>query len=193
VGQHRARPAAPTATKRSPRRPSPPARSRAVVGDATGHPLLSAHIARRRSALRLSEAADPRRLSHSDLYGYLLRRSGVEYAIAIAVRTERREAVVAGLGRAEYEFSERDRDVLDLVRPVLEDALRAAEARGRLVPALAADPPPATAVVLVDRYGEVEQSSLDAERWLRRDGRRCPKRVIGERFGRPAPSRGHVP
>jgi hypothetical protein len=36
-------------------------------------------------------------------------------------------------GRTEREFSERDRDVLDLVRPGLEDALRAAEARGRLI------------------------------------------------------------
>jgi DNA-binding CsgD family transcriptional regulator len=144
----------------------PPGAFAGIVGDATRHPLLSAHVARRRSALRLSEAVDPHRLSHSALYGDLLRRSGVEYAIAIGVRTERREAVVAGLGRAEYEFSERDRDVLDLVRPSLEEALRAAEARGRLVHALAADPPAGTAVVLLDRYGEIEQSSPDAERWL---------------------------
>jgi DNA-binding CsgD family transcriptional regulator len=52
------------------------------------------------------------------------------------------------------------------VRPGLEEALRAAEARGRLVHALAADPPAGTAVVLLDRYGDIEQSSLDAERWL---------------------------
>jgi DNA-binding CsgD family transcriptional regulator len=144
----------------------PPGAFAAVVRDATGHPLLSAHAAHRRSALRLSEAVEPRRLSHSDLYGDLLHRSGVEYAIAIGVRTERRDAVVAGLGRTEREFSERDRDVLDLVRPGLEDALRAAEARGRLVRALSAHPPPGTAVVLLDRYGEIEHSSLDAERWL---------------------------
>ena len=144
----------------------PPGAFAAIVGDAAGHPLLLAHAARRRSALRLSEAVEPRRLSRSELYGDLLHRSGVEYAIAIGVRAERREVVVAGLGRTEREFSERDRDVLDLVRPGLEDALRAAEARGRLVRALAADPPPGTAVVLLDRYGEIEHSSLDAERWL---------------------------
>ena len=28
------------------------------------------------------------------------------------------------------------------------------------------NPPPGTAVVLLDRYGEIEHSSLDAERWL---------------------------
>jgi DNA-binding CsgD family transcriptional regulator len=138
----------------------------AIVGDATGHPLLFAHAARRRSALRLSEAVDPRRLSHSELYGDLLHQSGVEYAIAIGVRTKRREAVVAGLGRTERQFSERDRDILDLVRPALEDALRTAEARARLVRALAANPPPGTAVVLLDRYGEIEHSSPDADHWL---------------------------
>jgi hypothetical protein len=38
--------------------------------------------------------------------------------------------------------------------------------RGRLARALAGDPPPGTAVVVLDRYGEIELSSLDAERWL---------------------------
>lgn len=144
----------------------PPGAFAAVVGDAAGHPLLSAHAGRRREALRLSEAVEPRRLCHSELYGDLLHRSGVEYAIAIGLRPQRREAVVVGLGRTERQFSERDRDVLDLLRPALEDALRSAQARARLVRALAANPSPGTAVVLLDRYGEIERSSPDAERWL---------------------------
>jgi DNA-binding CsgD family transcriptional regulator len=144
----------------------PPGSFEAIVGDAAGHPLLLAHATRRRPALRLSEAVEPRRLSHSELYGDLLHRSGVEYGIAIGVRAGHCEVVVAGLGRTEREFSERDRDVLDLMRPGLEDALEVAEARERLVHALAADPPPRTAVVLLDRYGEIELSTLDAERWL---------------------------
>jgi hypothetical protein len=144
----------------------PPGAFAAVVTDATGHPLLFAHTVRRRQALRLSEAVDPRRLCHSELYGDLLHRSGVEYAVAIGLRAQRPETVVAGLGRTERQFSERDRDVLDLVRPALEDALRTAEARARLVRALAANPPPGTAVVVLDRYGEIEHSSPDAERRL---------------------------
>jgi DNA-binding CsgD family transcriptional regulator len=88
--------------------------------------------------------------------------------------------VVAGLGRSEREFSERDRDVLDLVRPVLEEALRDAEARDRSVPAFADSPSPGTAVVLLDRYGEIQHSSPDAERWL------------GEHFG-PAEHAGWLP
>jgi DNA-binding CsgD family transcriptional regulator len=144
----------------------PPGAFGAIVGDVADHPLLAAHAARRRPALRLSEAVEPRRLSHSELYGDLLHRSGVEYGIAIGMRTGRGETVVAGLGRTEREFSERDRDVLDIVRPGLEAALRAAAPRARPPRALAGAPPPGTAVVLLDRYGEIELSSLDAERWL---------------------------
>lgn len=144
----------------------PPGAFAAIVGDLTGHPLLSAHAARRRPALRLSEALEPRHLFRSELYGDLLHPSGVEYSITIGVRAERGEMVVAGLGRSERQFSERDHDVLDLVQPVLEAALQDAGARERLVRALASNPPPGTAFALLDRYGEIEQSSLDAERWL---------------------------
>ena len=144
----------------------PPGAFAAVVRDARGHPLLVAHAARRRSALRLSEAVDPRRLSHSELYGDLLHRSGVEYAIAIGLQAERAETVVIGLGRTERQFSERDRDVLDLLRPGLEDAVRTTHARARVAHALGAEPPPRTAVVLLDGYGEIEHASVDADRWL---------------------------
>jgi DNA-binding CsgD family transcriptional regulator len=138
----------------------------AVVGCAGDHPVLAAHAARRRPALRLSELVERRSLARSDFYGDLLRGAGVEYEIAIGMRTGRGEAVVAGLGRSDREFSERDRDVLDLVRAGLEDAVRVTQARGRLARALAAEPPPGTAVMLLDRAGEIERSSLDAERWL---------------------------
>jgi DNA-binding CsgD family transcriptional regulator len=138
----------------------------AIVGRAARHPLLAAHAAGRAPALRLSELVEPARLMHSELYGDLLHACGVEYEIAIGMRTGHGEAVVAGLGRSEREFSERDRDVLDVVRPGLEGALRATAARGRLGRALAVNPPPGTAVVLLDRYGEIELSSPDAERWL---------------------------
>lgn len=138
----------------------------ALVRRVADHPLLQAHAIRARAALRLSEVADHRRLVRSQLYGDLLRRSGVAYGIAICVRTGRGEAVVAGLGRTEREFSERDRDVLDLVRPGLEVALRSAEAHERLVRALAGSPAPGTTIVLLDDYGEIEHSRLEGERWL---------------------------
>ena len=144
----------------------PPGVFGAVVKTVAGHPLLRAHAAGQRAALRLSAIGERRRLTHSELYGELLHRSGVEYAIAIGVRTGRGDVLVAGLGRTEREFSERDRDVLDLVCPGLSVALRAAEAHALLVRALAADPPAGTAVVLLSDSGELERSSVDGERWL---------------------------
>ena len=138
----------------------------ALVGCAADHPVLAAHAARRRPALRLSDLVERRSLARSELYGDLLHGAGVEYEIAIGMRTGRGEAVVAGLGRSERQFSERDRDVLDIVCAGLEEALRATQARERLARALAAGPPPDTAVVLLNRFGEIELSSIDAARWL---------------------------
>jgi DNA-binding CsgD family transcriptional regulator len=138
----------------------------AVVARARDHPLLAAHATRRRPAMRLSEVAEPGVFTRGELYGDLLHASGVEYEIAVGVRGGRGEAVVAGLGRTERGFSERDRDVLDIAGPQLERALRATQARGRLVRALADDPPPGTAVILLDRDGEIELSCRDAGRWL---------------------------
>jgi DNA-binding CsgD family transcriptional regulator len=138
----------------------------AVVGHAAAHPLLAAHAAHRSPAVQLSEVVEPRVLTRGELYGDLLHAAGVEYEIAIGMRTGRRETLVAGLGRTERGFSERDRDVLDVARAGLEGALQATQARGRLVRALADDPPPGTAVMLLDRDGEIELSSPDADRWL---------------------------
>ena len=64
----------------------------------------------------MSEVAEHGALTRGELYGDLLYAAGVEYEIAISMRTGRGEAVVAGLGRTEREFSERDRDVLDIAR-----------------------------------------------------------------------------
>ena len=144
----------------------PPGSFRMLVEHAADHPLLAAHAAGPRPAVRLSEVVESSTFSRGELYGDLLHVAGVEYEIAIGVRSGRGETVVAGLGRTEREFSERDRDLLDLARPGLEGVLRATQARERLVRALADEPPPGTAVMLLDRNGEIELSSPDAGRWL---------------------------
>jgi DNA-binding CsgD family transcriptional regulator len=138
----------------------------ALIGRAADHPLLAAHAAGRRLAVRLSELVERGSFAHSELYGDLLHASGIEYEIAIGMRTGRGEAIVAGLGRTEREFSERDRDVLDIVCGGLERALRATQARERLAHALAADPPPGAAVVLLDGDGEIALSNVVGDRWL---------------------------
>jgi DNA-binding CsgD family transcriptional regulator len=138
----------------------------AVAPTASRHPLLHPHALRARPAVRLSDAIEPRRLRRSELYGELLHRSGAEYGISIAVRAHPGETLVFALGRHEREFSERDRDVLDLAQPGLEHALQVADARQRLLLALASDPPPGTGVVLLDDYGEIQYSSPETDRWL---------------------------
>jgi DNA-binding CsgD family transcriptional regulator len=138
----------------------------AVVRDAAGHPLLARHAPGRCSALRLSDVTERSALAHDELYGDFLHASGVEYEIAIGARTGQGEAVVVGLGRTEREFSERDRDVLDIARAGLERELGISEARSRLARTLAGDPPPDTAVILLDRDGEIQLSNPDAARWL---------------------------
>jgi DNA-binding CsgD family transcriptional regulator len=139
-----------------------------VSATASSHPLLHPHAVGARLAVRLSDAIEPRRLLRSELYGELLHRSGGEYGISIAVRPERSgpDILVFALGRHEREFSERDRDVLDVARPGLEDALQLTEARQRLLVALASNPPAGTGVVLLDDYGEIQYSSPEAKRWL---------------------------
>jgi DNA-binding CsgD family transcriptional regulator len=130
------------------------------------HPLLHPHAVRPRPAVRLSDTSEPRQLHHTELYGELLHRSGAEYGISIAVRPEPGEALVFALGRHERDFSEHDRDMLNLAQPAIQRILQLAAARRRLVWALAADPPPGSAVVLLDHCGEIVQSSPRADRWL---------------------------
>lgn len=139
-----------------------------LVHNAAEHPTLAGHSgASRRAALRLSDALDPRQLSHSELHCDLLHRAGADYEISVGLRPEPGHAVVIGLGRSDRDFSERDRDLLDLVTPAIEHGLQEAQARGRSAEVLAAEtPPPGRAVVLLDRWGEIEQSSVVAERWL---------------------------
>lgn len=137
-----------------------------VIERATDHPLLAAHAVHGRPALRLSELVEARRLEHSELYGDLLHTSGVEYEIAIGMRNGPDDAIILGLGRTERQFSERDSDVLNIAGPVIEAALHSIEARRRMVDALTGDPPTGTAVVLLNRDGEIELSSPEADRWL---------------------------
>src|SRR5690242_18394273 len=73
----------------------PPGAFEALVACAADHPLLEAHAARRRPAVRLSELVERRALVRSELYGDLLHASGVEYEIAIGLRDGRGE-----IGRA---------------------------------------------------------------------------------------------
>ena len=139
----------------------------AVVGSAARHPLLAAHAARRRAAVRLSDVVALGVLTRGALYGDLLHATGVEYEIAIGMRSWSRRG---GRRRARTDgaSSSPSATVTCSTSPI-----RASRARCR--------PPrpanawvgcwrptrcPGTAVVLLDGSGEIVLSSSDAERWL---------------------------
>jgi DNA-binding CsgD family transcriptional regulator len=144
----------------------PPGGFAQIAPAARTHPLLYPHAVRPRPAVKLSDVVEPRRLQRSELYADLLRPSGAQYGVSISVRPNRREAVVFALGRRDRDFSERDRDVLNVSQPVLEEALQGADARRRAARALDCDPSAATAAVALDEHGEIEQSGPRADRWL---------------------------
>jgi DNA-binding CsgD family transcriptional regulator len=137
----------------------------AFVRSASDHPLLHAQRGGGHGATRLSEAAG-HELARSEIFGELLRPSGSAFGIAVGIAGHGEERVVVALGRREREFSERERDLLDLATPVIAADLDQARARERLLRAVAAEPPPGTAVLLLNRYGEIEHSDVRAERWL---------------------------
>jgi DNA-binding CsgD family transcriptional regulator len=139
----------------------------AVVRHASDHPLLAAHMRHAGAPLcgcrsSCSHERSPTALSVRRPASR--RRSGVRDRDRRSHRSRRGRRRRPRPHRAR--FSERDRDVLDITAPRIEGELRATQARGRLVRALAADPPPGTAVVLLNRDGEIELSSVEAELWL---------------------------
>jgi DNA-binding CsgD family transcriptional regulator len=143
----------------------PPGAFQRLVRTAADHPLLGAHLAGARPATRASEVAGGE-LARKEIFGELLSASGSSYGISVGFVPQHNERIVIALGRGEREFSERERDLLDLATPAIASDLDQARARERLLRALAASPPPGTAVLLLDRYGEIEHSSVDGERWL---------------------------
>ena len=93
-----------------------------LVGE---HPILSY----RRStglerALRLSDCVDRRALKRLQLYDEFFHPFGVEYSISIRINLSSARAVDLGCTRAAKDFSERDRAVLDVLRPPLAHLLR---------------------------------------------------------------------
>jgi hypothetical protein len=114
----------------------PPGAFAAIVGDAAGHPLL---LRMPPAGVRRCACSRP-----SSPTVCLTANCTATCCISPASRTPSRSAFARGvvrwsspgLGRTEREFSERARDLLDLVRPALDDALRARGGLGLEAPLL---------------------------------------------------------
>lgn len=92
---------------------------------------LVAHAAREphTRALKISDFAGRREFHRTDIYDCLFRPAGLEYQMACGLPASRALVVGISLNRCTREFSERDRALLDLLRPHLVQAHNRAAAR----------------------------------------------------------------
>lgn len=135
------------------------------------NPLLRRYLRTRDGrALRFSDVISRRDLSALPLYRSFYRPLGVEHQIAFVLPSTPALTIGIALTRAEEDFSDRDRTLLELTRPHVIQAYRAAELRERLaatVGALRAGfDADRTAIVLLERDGAVSFASGAAEELL---------------------------
>jgi DNA-binding CsgD family transcriptional regulator len=93
-----------------------------LVGE---HPIIS-HRQRTgmERALTLSDCVDRRALKRLQLYDEFFHPFGVEYSLSVRINLSSARAVDLGCTRAVKDFSERDRAILDVLRPLLAHLLR---------------------------------------------------------------------
>ena len=89
------------------------------------HPLVRYHaLTRGAGAHRISDSIAFSRFRHGALYGEYYRRIGIDHAIALPLHVDDRTLVSFVLNRRARDFSDRDRDVLDLARTTLSGMYR---------------------------------------------------------------------
>jgi DNA-binding CsgD family transcriptional regulator len=121
------------------------------------NPLIAA--ADPRLVLKFSDFLSPRQLHRLDLYDLIYQRLRVEHQIAFLLASPMPRVVGVALSRVRRDFSERDRSVLEAIRPLATRAYRDVIQRaitGSLLAALdttGADA--ASAVIVLDRSGRI--------------------------------------
>ncbi|HEX8714779.1 MAG TPA: hypothetical protein VF706_04345, partial [Solirubrobacteraceae bacterium] len=104
------------------------------------NPLVVRHAQTRDGrAYRFSDVADPAELARLELFRDFYKSLGVRHQIAFTLPSPPRLTFGLALSRGGRDYSERDRDVLNLTRPHLIQAYRNVQAReraGRLIEAL---------------------------------------------------------
>jgi DNA-binding CsgD family transcriptional regulator len=127
-----------------------------AVFDRYGHenPLPAAHQ-KHAGALKISDFLSERQFRRSSLYNELFRPAGVHYQMSIVLPS--REGIIRGvvLNRGTRDFSERERTLLDLVRPLLAQSRRNAEAFTQIQRALRTV---GQEVVYLDRDGQIRHA-----------------------------------
>ncbi len=125
------------------------------------HPLVRHHgVEGGRAAHRISDVLGRHEFRRTALYAEYYRRIGLEYAIAVPLFMDGRTLTSIVLNRRGLDFSERERQRLELLRPHLAYLYRHACATGapapaRAVPPLAPARPEPVPAGLTPREGEV--------------------------------------
>jgi len=101
------------------------------------------------------------------IYQEIYRLFAVEHHMRISIDGSRGRAAGIGLLRERSEFTERDRLVLNLVRPHVSHAFVDARLRQTMASLLSGLDAQGRQLVLIHRSGEVEAASPSAEIWLR--------------------------
>jgi DNA-binding CsgD family transcriptional regulator len=111
-----------------------------------GHqnPLIQAH---RLDAVKFSDYLTTRELHRLDIYDLIYAPTSVEHQIAFTVPASDRQIVGFALSRARHDFSERDRGVLNVLRPFVGHAYERVREHPR--------PLPADMLGLTPRQGEI--------------------------------------
>jgi DNA-binding CsgD family transcriptional regulator len=154
------------------------------------NPLLQRYLRTRDGrALRFTDVYSRRQLRELPLYRHFYAPLGVEHQIAFILPSTPRLTIAVALTRGDADFSERDRRLLELTRPHMIQAYRAAELReglaatvGGLRSGLDAD---GRAVVLLGDDGEVRFASAGARELFAggaeelAEGREPPRALAG--------------
>jgi DNA-binding CsgD family transcriptional regulator len=143
--------------------------------------VLAAHIAdnpfivyRKRTgdagAVRLSDLTTARTFRQTGLYHEFYRPLHLQYSMACALRLGPRELAAVAVYRSGSDFTERDRQCLDLLRPHMAHLYRSAEAmalaRRDLTLVTRGVEAWNHAFVIMGREGRVRRATQKAERWL---------------------------
>jgi DNA-binding CsgD family transcriptional regulator len=169
--------------------PSPPETADHLAALADQHPLIAYSAATGDgSAKKISDFWTQAQFHASDLYALVYRPIGIEYQMAVSLPAPRPIVIGIVVNRAEGDFSERDRAVLNVLRPHLVQAWQNAKDQTRLRALLgaasaASEEEGAGVVVLSDPPHELTAGSLiSLFRYFGRPGRNGPFPARVERW-----------
>ncbi len=141
---------------------------------ASHHPLVAHYKASRNArAWNLQELATPEQFRRTTLYRHIYKRFGIEHQLAMLLPSVGPGIHAVLLHRRHTPFSEEDRELLDMLWPILAQSLRNLRALSRskelaTIKTLVEE----SGIVVLDREGGIELCTEQARVWLTRY---CPE------------------